>query len=71
MKKNNSIGGQIHLTDRHILDFIKQNPQISYRKMAEILGIADSAVKKHLETLKSKGVIKRAGGTRGWWEALI
>jgi DNA-binding CsgD family transcriptional regulator len=30
-----SIGGQIYLTDRQkdILDLIKQNPKISYRKM--------------------------------------
>lgn len=76
-EKNNSIGGsiggQIALTDRQrdILDLIKQNPKISYRKMAEILDIADSAVKKHLETLKNKGTIRRVGGTRGWWEVLI
>ncbi len=70
---NNSKNKQIYLTDRQkdVLDLIKQNPKISYRKMAEILDIAESAVKKHLNTLKNKNVIKRVGGTRGWWEVLI
>lgn len=67
-----SIGGSIHLTDRQkdILDLMRQNNKISYRKIAQILDIADSAVKKHLDTLKQKGAIKRVGGTRGYWEVL-
>jgi len=69
-----SIGGsittQINLTDRQrdILNLIEQNSKISYRNIAKVLDIADSAVKKHLNTLKSKGVLKRVGGTRGYWE---
>ena len=65
-----AIGSQIYLSDRQndIIDLIKQNPKISYRKMAEILDIADSAVKKHLEKLKKLGVIERIGGTRGYWK---
>ena len=47
---------------------IRQNPKISYRKMAQILDIADSAVKKHLKTLKNKTLLKRVGGTCGYWE---
>jgi len=69
--KNNggSIASHIYLTDRQkdVLDLIKNNPQISYRKIAKILDIADSAVKKHLDTLKQKGVLVRIGGTRGYW----
>lgn len=75
-----SIGGSIsgsmdtqYLTDRQkdILDLIKQNPKISYRKMAQVLDIADSAVKKHLNKLKKLGVIERIGGTRGYWKINI
>ena len=68
-----AIGGQIYLTDRQkdIIDLIQNNPKISYRKMAQILDIADSAVKKHLETLKNKGVLKRVGGTRGYWDVFL
>ena len=38
--------------------------------MAQILDIADSAVKKHLNKLKEMGVIERVGGTRGYWRII-
>ncbi len=65
-----TISSQIYLSDRQkdIIDLIKQNPKISYRKMAEILDIADSAVKEHLEKLKKLRVIERVGGTREYWK---
>ena len=68
-----SIGSQTYLTDRQkdILDLIKNDPQISYRKMAQVLDIADSAIKKHLNTLKQRGRLQRVGGTRGYWEVTI
>ena len=67
-----SIGGSIQetmLTDRQkeILVLIQQNPKVSYRSMAEQLGINDSAVKKHLNHLKDAGWLERVGGTRGCW----
>ena len=82
--KNNAIGGsigspisssidtQIYLTERQkdIIDLIRQNPKISYRKMAQILDIADSAVKKHLNKLKEMGIIERVGGTREYWRII-
>ena len=62
-----SIGSSIDLTDRQkeILNIIIRDNKISYRAIAEKLTINDSAVKKHLTTLKGKGVLKRIGGTRG------
>ncbi|MFO7832235.1 MAG: winged helix-turn-helix transcriptional regulator, partial [Desulfuromonadaceae bacterium] len=72
-----SIGGSIEeevaqaeLTDRQlaVLELIKQNPHMPYRKMAKELDINDSAVKKHLEKLKAAGAIERIGGTRGYWK---
>ncbi len=62
-KKGGSIGGSIgsaisgqinNLTDRQkeVLNLIIENKKISYRKIAEILNINDSAVKKHLKALK-------------------
>ena len=67
-----SIGGSIQntmLTDRQkeILVLIQQNPKVSYRYMAEQLGINESAVKKHLNNLKDAGWLERLGGTRGYW----
>lgn len=67
-----SIGGSMELTDRQaeILLMIRKNNMISYRAIAEAIGINDSAVKKHLNALKEKGALKRVGGTRGHWEVL-
>ena len=67
-----SIGGSIQeniLTDRQkeILVLIQHNPKVSYRSMAEQLGINESAVKKHLNHLKDAGWLERVGGTRGYW----
>lgn len=66
------IGGQIDLTDRQndILNLIKQNPKVSRKKISEALDINQSAVLKHLESLKDKNLLKRVDGTRGYWEVL-
>ncbi|WP_456488795.1 winged helix-turn-helix transcriptional regulator [Caminibacter pacificus] len=71
--KSGAISSQIYLSDRQkdIIDLIKQNPKIGYRKIAEILDINPSAVLKHLEKLKKLGVIERIGGTRGYWKVNI
>lgn len=67
------IGGSIQLTDRQkdVLNLIRQNNKISRKALSEALDIAESAVQKHLESLKEKGAIKREGGSRGWWEVLL
>lgn len=69
------IGGQKRwseedLTERQIkvLRLIQANPAISRRELAEKLGINPSAIQKHLEALKEKGVLKRVGGAKeGSW----
>jgi ATP-dependent DNA helicase RecG len=64
-----AIGGAI-LTDRQkeVLDILKANKKISYRAIAIQLNINESAVLKHIDLLKEKGIIERIGGTRGYWE---
>lgn len=68
-----SIGSSINLTERQneILQIIRSNNKISYRKIAEILKINESAIKKHLNVLRGKNAIERIGGTRGYWKILI
>ena len=65
-----SIGGSIELTDRQreILGIIAEKSKISYRELAKVLEINESAVKKHLDSLKNKGALERIGGTRGYWK---
>jgi len=64
------ISGQIGLTLRQnkILDLIRNDENISRKDIALELSINESAVGRHLETLKEKGMLKRIGGTRGHWE---
>ena len=63
-------GGSITLSERQqeIVQIIKADSKISYRAMAQLLNINESAVKKHLNALKHKGVLTRIGGTRGHWD---
>lgn len=67
--KLENIGGSIMLTRRQqeIINLIKLDNKISYRAIAQELGINESAIKKHLNTLKKKNIITRVGGTRGYW----
>lgn len=68
------IGGQIggtieNLTDRQkeVFEIIADNPKVSRKRIAEILQINESAVQDHTDALKNKNIIKREGGTRGFW----
>ena len=66
------LGGAIEasqLTERQqeILVLIRANPKVSYRSLAEQLGINQSALQKHLNHLKDTGWLERVGGTRGYW----
>ena len=51
-----------------ILSAIMEDPKISQRKMAEMLGISRSTIQRAEEDLKQRGIIVRVGGTRGYWE---
>ena len=49
------------------MKIISVNSKVSIRTIAGKLGINDSAAQQHVDKLKEKGVIKRVGGTRGYW----
>ena len=52
-----------------ILEQIARNPHITRRELSKSVGMAPSAVQKHIEKLKSSGRISRIGGDRGGhWE---
>jgi len=70
--RGGQIGGQIILIERQseIIQLIKSNSKISRNQISEKLKINESAIQKHLNALKSKGVLKRVGGTRGYWEVM-
>ena len=48
-----------------ILQILKEHPDYSARKLAEIVGVTPKAIEKHLAKLKAKGYIKRNGPDKG------
>ena len=58
-------------TPDRILYIIENNPQITIKQIAEILGISDRAVKKWLQKLKKEKKIERVGPAKGgYWKVL-
>jgi len=53
-----------------VLSLIQAEPRISIRKMAERLGLNNSTVVEHINSLKEKGVLERVGKTRGYWKII-
>ena len=60
----------IELTEKQkkLIEVIQNNPKLPYRSIAVKLKINESAVLKHINVLKKKGVLTRIGGTRGHWQ---
>ena len=48
-----------------ILQLLKDHPNYSARKLAEIIGITPKAIEKHLAKLKAEGLIRREGPDKG------
>ena len=71
-QKGGQKGGQI-LTGRQkeILELIKQNNSITRGRLSNKLKINSSAIQKHIEKLKEKGLLKRIGPDKGGsWKVL-
>ena len=74
-ESRNEIGGQTsgqtsgQTTIDEVFRLIRENPNITRKSLSETLGIATSAVQKHINHLKSEGIIRRVGGDfGGYWE---
>lgn len=65
--------GSMFLTKRQkeILDIIKNNSYISREELSNNLKINQSAIQKHLEKLKEKGLLKRIGPDKGGYWKII
>ena len=52
-----------------ILELIKENPKITRGELSDKLGINPSAIQKHIQKLKTDGIIERIGGDKvGYWK---
>ena len=58
-------------TTRKIISAITNNPNVTRRELAEMIGITSDGAKKALEGLKKKGLIRRIGPDKGgYWEVV-
>ncbi len=65
------MSGQMPKNRAEILHKIIDNPQITRKELVEVIGIASSAIQKHLEVLVSEGYIRREGRTKSsYWVIL-
>jgi len=48
-----------------IISLMRENPQISSKQLAEIIGIAQRNIQVHIKKLKDSGVIEREGPAFG------
>lgn len=56
---------------RKILSLMVDNPAISRRELSKKLNINQSAIQKHIEKLKKKGLLRRVGPAKGgYWEII-
>jgi ATP-dependent DNA helicase RecG len=60
-------GQKIKLSARQeeLLELIRKNPSISRKEISETIKINQSAIQRHLDKLKQKGIIKRIGPDKG------
>ena len=68
--KNDPINDPIKLIEREekIVEILRREPALTRSGMAECLGCSDSTVKRALQSMVEKGIIKRIGSNKkGEW----
>lgn len=59
-------------TPKKILVFLRAEPTLTRKAMAERLGLSPDGVKYHLDRLRKAGMIRHVGPTKGgYWEVLL
>jgi predicted HTH transcriptional regulator len=62
-------GGQKRWSE--VLELIKGNATITRSELSEKLGINSSAIQKHIQKLKTEGIIERIGSDKtGYWKII-
>ena len=63
--------GTTEKTTEKILCFIKENPQITYRELAEALGLTEDCIYWSVKQLRGQGLLRRVSGRKeGCWEII-
>jgi len=67
-KVGNKVGNDLSDNQLLIMEHIKMNSKISASKLSEAVGISKRKIEENLAKLKTMNMLKRIGGTRGYWE---
>jgi len=68
---DDSITNRITNTQSRILEEILNEPKITSKELAKIIGVHTVSIKKNLAILKQQGLIKRIGNNRsGYWKII-
>ncbi len=71
-KKDNPKRQNVTLEELAILNAIKDNPKITQKELAVIISKSDRTVKRYMDSMQEKGLIRRKNGKRnGEWEILV
>ncbi len=62
--------GELTARQKEVLQLLKKNNRLSKRELAAHLNVNVSAAQAHVDALRAKGYIERAGGTRGYWKII-
>jgi len=68
------LGGQKKWSEKvvRLIELIVEKPNITRKELSEVLQINPSAIQKHIDKLKSEGIISREGSDKkGVWKVTI
>ena len=58
-------------TTEKILAIIRSNPQVTYKELADALGLTEDGVYWSVKQLRTKGILRRIGGRKeGYWQVI-
>ena len=58
-------------TTQKIIGLIKENPNITRKELASIIGISEDGIKYYSTTLKSMGLLERIGPDKGGYWRIV
>jgi ATP-dependent DNA helicase RecG len=64
----NEPNGEPNDSNANLINLIAENNRITYATIAKESGLSRATVQHRLQEMKEAGLIKRVGGTRGYWE---
>ena len=52
-----------------ILDIVKENPEVTVKRIAQYIGISESGVRYHINKMRKEGILEHIGSTKnGSWK---